>query len=82
MTGATQELRGGNESGGERIVSANEDLEMTAFVERIVRKISEAAPFENAVSHLVAGVLENTATKLSRGEPMQVDERLADVEAA
>ena len=55
---------------------------MTAFVERIVQKISEAAPFENSVSHLVAGVLENTATKLSRGEPVQADDGLPDAEAA
>lgn len=51
---------------------------MTAFVERIVQKISEAAPFEDAVSHLVAGVLENTATRLSRGEPDQMDETVMD----
>lgn len=55
---------------------------MTAFVERIVQRISEAAPFESAVSHLVAGVLENTAARLSRDEPLQADEGLPDVEAA
>lgn len=55
---------------------------MTAFIERIVQKISEAAPLENAVSNLVAGVLENTATKLSRRDPVQGEEGLPDVEAA
>lgn len=55
---------------------------MTAFIERIVQKISEAAPLENAVSHLVAGVLENTATKLSAGEPVLSEDSFPDVEAA
>lgn len=55
---------------------------MTAFVERIVQRISEASPFESAVSHLVAGVLENTATKLARGVPVQVDDDVPDAEAA
>lgn len=51
---------------------------MTAFVERMVQKISEAAPFESALSHLVAGVLENTATKLSRGGPVLEDGMFQD----
>lgn len=55
---------------------------MTAFVERIVQRISETAPFESAVSHLVAGVLETTAARLSRGEPVQVEDGLPDAEAA
>jgi hypothetical protein len=42
---------------------------MTAFVERIVQKIAEAAPIETTVSNFVAGVLENTAAKLARFEP-------------
>ncbi len=42
---------------------------MTALVEKIVQKITEAAPIENTVSNLVAGVLENTAAKLARFEP-------------
>ena len=41
---------------------------MTAFVELIVQKFTEAAPLETTVSNFVAGVLENTATKLSRFE--------------
>ena len=41
---------------------------MPAFVEMIVQKIAEAAPIENSVSDFVAGVLENTANKLSRFE--------------
>lgn len=55
---------------------------MTAFVERLVQKITEVAPIENAVSSLVAGVLENTAAKLSRGEPVQTPEDLPDEQAA
>ena len=42
---------------------------MTALVERIVQKITEAAPIETTVSNFVAGVLENTAAKLARFEP-------------
>ncbi|QUS39821.1 hypothetical protein RPMA_13955 [Tardiphaga alba] len=41
---------------------------MTAFVERLVQKITEVAPLEDAVSGIVAGVLENTANKIARGE--------------
>ena len=41
---------------------------MTAFVELIVQKFTEAAPIENTMSNFVAGVLENTAAKLSRFE--------------
>ena len=55
---------------------------MTAFVERIVRTISEAAPIERAVSNIVAGVLENTATKLSRDKPASVEKDGPDKEAA
>jgi hypothetical protein len=55
---------------------------MTAFVERIVQRISEAAPFESAVSTIVAGVLESTAAKLSRGAPVQLADVLPDQEAA
>lgn len=55
---------------------------MTAFVERIVQKISETAPFETAVSHLVAGVLEHTATRLSRGEVIEQAEGSPDAKAA
>jgi hypothetical protein len=51
-----------------------EETDMTALVERIVQKISDAAPLENAVSVLVAGVLENTATKLAGGEPVQPEQ--------
>lgn len=39
---------------------------MTAFVGTIVQKIVEAAPIENTLSSLVAGVLENTAARLAR----------------
>ncbi|MDB5616023.1 hypothetical protein [Tardiphaga sp.] len=42
---------------------------MTALVERIVQKLTEAAPIENTVSNFVAGVLENTAAKLAWFEP-------------
>lgn len=55
---------------------------MTAFVDRIVQTISEAAPIERAVSNIVAGVLEHTATKLSRGKPVQVEKDRPDKEAA
>lgn len=55
---------------------------MTAFVGRIMQRISEAAPIERAVSNIVAGVLENTAAKLSRGEPAQVVKDRPDKEAA
>lgn len=48
---------------------------MTAFVERIVQKLSEAAPIERAVSTIVADVLENTAAKLSRGERVWLEKR-------
>jgi hypothetical protein len=58
----------------------SEGFEMTDFVERIVQKMSEAALIESAVSHIVAGVLENTATKLSRGEPAQVEDDHSDEE--
>jgi len=68
--------------GTRRIIEAARNLDMTAFVERIVQRISEAAPFESAVSHLVAGVLENTAARLSRDEPLLAEEGLPDVEAA
>lgn len=40
---------------------------MTEFVERLVQKWTEAAPLETAVSTLVAGVLETTATRLAGG---------------
>jgi hypothetical protein len=46
---------------------------MPAFVEMIVQKIAEAAPIENSVSDFVAGVLENTANKLSRFEQRSDD---------
>ncbi len=55
---------------------------MTAFVERIVQKFTEAAPIESAVSTIVAGVLENTATKLSGGEPVKPEEAPPAEEAA
>jgi len=58
----------GNENATSAFRSGHEESGMTAFVERIVQKFTEAAPIENAVSTIVAGVLENTATKLSRGE--------------
>ena len=44
---------------------------MTALVERIVQKITEAAPIETTVSNFVAGVLENTAARLARFEPSE-----------
>ena len=46
---------------------------MPAFVEMIVQKIAEAAPIENSVSDFIAGVLENTANKLSRFEQRPED---------
>jgi hypothetical protein len=46
---------------------------MPAFVEIIVQKIAEVAPIENSVSDFVAGVLENTANKLSRFEQRSDD---------
>jgi len=55
---------------------------MTAFVERIVQKFTEAAPIESAVSNIVAGVLENTATRLSRGELPPSEEDTPAEEAA
>lgn len=42
---------------------------MTAFIERMVQKISEAAPIETAMSGIVANVLENTTSRLERFEP-------------
>ncbi len=54
---------------------------MTAFVERIVQRLSEAAPIESAVSTIVAGVLENTAIKLSRGDRAQGEEQRSDGES-
>ena len=42
---------------------------MTALVELIVQKFTEAAPIEATVSSFVSGVLENTAAKLARFEP-------------
>jgi hypothetical protein len=53
---------------------------MTAFVELIVQKFTEAAPIENTMSNIVAGVLENTAAKLARFE--QKDEMEAAEEVA
>ena len=44
---------------------------MTALVELIVQKIADAAPIETTVSNFVAGVLENTASKLARFEPTE-----------
>jgi hypothetical protein len=41
---------------------------MTAFVEAIVQKFTEAAPIETTMSNIVAGVLESTAAKLARFE--------------
>ncbi len=41
---------------------------MTALVEMIVQKFTEAAPIETTMSNFVAGVLENTAAKLARFE--------------
>lgn len=41
---------------------------MTAFIERMVQKITEAAPIETAMSGIVANVLENTTSKLERFE--------------
>ena len=41
---------------------------MTAFVELIVQKFTEAAPIETTMSTLVANVLESTAAKLARFE--------------
>jgi hypothetical protein len=52
---------------------------MPAFVEMIVQKIAEAAPIENSVSDFVAGVLENTANKLSRFD-QRSDDREATIE--
>ncbi len=55
---------------------------MTAFVERLVQKFTEVAPIESAVSNIVAGVLESTATRLSRGELPQIEEDTPAAEAA
>jgi hypothetical protein len=46
---------------------------MPAFVEIIVQKIAEAVPIENSVADFVAGVLENTANRLSRFEQRSDD---------
>jgi hypothetical protein len=58
------------------IAPSSKENAMPAFVEMIVQKIAEAAPIENSVSDFVAGVLENTANKLSR-----FDQRSDDSEA-
>lgn len=42
---------------------------MTAIVEKIVQRFTEATPIETKVSGFVAGVIENTAAKLARFEP-------------
>lgn len=55
---------------------------MTAFVERLVQMISESAPIEDAVSNLVAGVLETTATRLAGGEALQADHAIDQESAA
>lgn len=59
---------------------------MTAFIERMVQKIAEAAPIETAMSGLVAGVIENTTSKLERLRPelalLDKDDIHADGEAA
>ena len=39
---------------------------MTAFVELIVQKFTEAAPVESTFSNFVAGLLENTANRIAR----------------
>ena len=43
-------------------------LAMTALVEKIVQKFTEA-PIEATVSSFVAGVIESTAARLARFEP-------------
>lgn len=53
---------------------------MSGFVDTIVQKIVDAAPIEKSVSDFVAGVLENTANKLSRFEPRHHDKNEATVE--
>lgn len=55
---------------------------MTALVERIVQKFTEVAPIESAVSVFVAGVLENTATRLSGGAPLEIADEGRTEEAA
>jgi hypothetical protein len=42
---------------------------MTALVEKMVQRFTEATPIEAKVSRFVAGVIENTASKLARFEP-------------
>ena len=42
---------------------------MTEILEKIVQRFTEAAPIQATVSSFVAGVIENTAVKLSRFEP-------------
>ena len=39
---------------------------MTAFIERMVQKITEATPIEAAMSGIVANVLERTSSRLER----------------
>lgn len=55
---------------------------MTALVELIVQKIADAAPIENTVSNFVAGVLENTASKLARFEVPSNDDAVTSEEVA
>jgi hypothetical protein len=42
---------------------------MTALVEKLVQRWTEATPMEAKVSSFVAGVIENSAAKLARFEP-------------
>jgi hypothetical protein len=80
--GAMREPGGGNESAVNALRYRQRNLEMTAFIERVVQKFTEAAPIETAVSSIVAGVLENTATRLSRGEVVEAREDQPAEEAA
>jgi len=55
---------------------------MTALVERIIQKFTEAAPIETTVSRYVAGSLENLAARLARFEPDESDAAGGEQEAA
>jgi hypothetical protein len=55
---------------------------MTDFIERMVQRITETAPIENAVSSIVAGVLQSTALKMTRGEPGKLAEAHTEDAAA
>jgi hypothetical protein len=75
-------LRVAERFGPGRIAVENEGWKMTALVELIVQKIADAAPIENTVSNFVAGVLENTASKLARFEVPSNDDAVTSEEVA